>query len=192
MIRINLIAERKKLATAKPERRAGTRDLGLWLLVAAIGLGLLATGYWYWSLSSRLAEKDRQIAEAQKEADELGPIIREVEQFKLAQAELERKIDIIQVLRDNQQGPVRLMDEISRALPDLLWLTRATASATVLDLSGSAFNPNAVANFMDNLDAVEEFQEPILKEIRQQANGTYTFTISLSYSYARSSRPEEG
>ena len=71
-------------------------------------------------------------------------------------------------------------------------LSRARTSATTLDLTGTATNPNAVANFIDNLDTVEEFQEPILKEIRQQGDNRYVFTISLSYSYARSTPPEEG
>jgi type IV pilus assembly protein PilN len=165
----------------------GARDLGLWLLAGLTLVGLLATVAMWWQLRSTIDRKNEEIAAAEREVAELAPIIAEVERFKLSKAELERKIGIINDLKANQRGPVRIMDAVSRALPELLWLNRMDARQNQVTIAGEALNPNAVANFLENLDDVPEFQEPILKDITQratqQADTTYTFTINFTYTH---------
>ena len=56
--------------------------------------------------------------------------------------------DLINQLKVNQRGPVRLMDEVSKALPDLLWLDRMECRGNSISLTGKALNPNAVANLL--------------------------------------------
>lgn len=186
MVNINLLSEGRKPAVAKRQQQpsfvGGDEDArGRFWLFALILLGLLAfAGYWY-VLHRTITGLDTDITAAQKEVDELAPIIREVEQYKAKKAELQHKIQIINDLKENQRGPVRIMDQISRALPELLWLDRMTLRGNTVTLTGQAFNTNAVANFIDNLDAVPEFQEPVLKDT-QQRRGVYSFTINFNYS----------
>lgn len=186
MVNINLLSEGRKPAVAKRQQQptfvGGDEDARgrLWLF-ALIILGLVAfAGYWF-VLHRTITGLDTDIAAAQKEVDELAPIIREVEQYKAKKAELQHKIQIIDDLKENQRGPVRIMDQISRALPELLWLDRMTLKGNTVTLTGQAFNTNAVANFIDNLDAVPEFQEPVLKDT-QQRRGVYSFNINFNYS----------
>ena len=81
---------------------------------------------------------------------------------------------------------MQVMDQISRALPELLWLDRMTMIGTRITLAGQAFNSNAVANFMDNLDKVPEFQEPILSDMTA---GGHRLQLHASPSTSRTSCP---
>jgi len=119
----------------------------------------------------------------QREYDRLKPIIEEVEAFKKRNAELRHKIEVIEQLKANQYGPVRLMDEVSKALPELLWLTDLGVSGGALSMRGQALNENAVANFIANLGASPFFSEPVLKIMSQSEAGVFTFDLSCNFSY---------
>jgi type IV pilus assembly protein PilN len=182
MIKINLLAEGKRAVTRKSKGPAALerRDIGSWLLGLGALLGLLVfAGYWFY-LHREIQQKDEEIAVAQREVDELAAIIKEVEDYKIKKAELEHKIGVINQLKANQAGPVRLMDQVSRALPELLWLDSMEVIGTTVTVRGQAFNTNAVANFIENLDKVPEFQEPILIDTAQQGT-VYGFAINFSF-----------
>ncbi|HEY3571244.1 MAG TPA: PilN domain-containing protein [Thermoanaerobaculia bacterium] len=195
MIKINLLSEGKR-PTAVRKKSAGAKlegqDIGQYMLLAGILVGLLASGLaWYWQ-SEKTAAKQEEVAAAQREVDQLASVIKEVEDFKAKKAELERKIGIINDLKANQRGPVRVMDYISRALPELLWLDTMTMKADSITVEGRAFNTNAVANFIDNLDKVPEFDEPTLKTTDLQPGGIYKFRIDFNYSFAGKKKGAEG
>ncbi len=183
MIKINLLSEGKRPAAVRKARGAGqVRDLALWMLLLGALLGVLAAAGYWWYLNGKLQEKQEEVAQAQKEVDALQAVIKEVEDFKKKKKNLADKIAIINELKSNQRGPVRVMDYISRALPELLWLDRLKMNASSIEIEGRAFNPNAVANFMDNLDKVPEFKEPVLKDTNAEGN-VYRFSISFDYSF---------
>lgn len=186
MIKINLVGEGRRPIVSRqgaaPLGPTEDRKADLWLAALA-AVGLLAAGVMFFWLNHKLDVKDEQIAEAQAEVDRLAPIIREVEAFKAKKAELEHKIRVINQLKANQRGPVKIMDYVSAALPDLLWLTRMDVSSSVIKLTGEAFNTNAVATYIDDLDQVEEFSEPVLLDTQRRGD-YYTFVIDVPYSFA--------
>jgi type IV pilus assembly protein PilN len=197
MIKINLLAEGKRpVATRKSKLQlgGGGQDLGNLLLVAGLIVGLLAAGGWYLWVNAKLKQKVEEVAAAQREVEELAQVIKEVEDYKLKKADLERKIDVINGLKANQRGPVQIMDQVSRALPELLWLSNMDVAAATINIRGTAFNMSAVANFIDNLDKVEEFAEPILNDATQVTTRgaraeTYNFRINLGYSFVKPKAP---
>jgi type IV pilus assembly protein PilN len=186
MIKINLLSEGKRAAVRKIKatQMLEGKDLAPWLLTAGLVIAVLAFGISWWILRSTVKQKEHEVAEAQKEIDELAEVIKEVEEFQAQKAELERKIKVITDLKLNQQGPVRVMDDISRALPELLWLDRMRMDPSTIEIEGRAFNTNALANFIDNLDKVEGFGEPIPKDTQEQSGGVYKFIIDFDYSLA--------
>jgi type IV pilus assembly protein PilN len=145
-------------------------------------VGVLASAWFWWTLKQRIADQQEEIAIAQAEVEALGAVIREVEEYKAKKAELERKIGIINDLKANQKGPVRIMDYVSKALPELLWLDRMTMNATTIVVEGRAFNTNAVAALIENLDRVPEFEEPTLRDATEQG-GIYRFVIDFNYKF---------
>jgi type IV pilus assembly protein PilN len=166
MIKINLLAE------AKPTRKrrgvaalGGAGRLNVVLLVGSIFLGLLTVIVQTVLLNNQIREEDERIRIAQAEVTRLESVLREVKDFEDKKARLQKKVDLINQLKLNQRGPVRLMDEVSKALPDLLWLERMEYKGQSISLTGKALNPNAVANFLENLKRQPSFQEPTVKDI---------------------------
>ena len=183
MIRINLLSEGRRPAAVR--RTAGPalaeRDWTNILLLTAIVLGLVVAAAYWLVLDRREAAVREEVAEAEAEVERLRPILEEVEEFKRKKADLERKIEVITNLKNQQTGPVRVMDAVSRALPELLWLDRMQVNASQVQLSGRAFNVNAVSNFIENLDKVPEFQEPQPGPVRERGE-VYEFSVTVPYS----------
>ncbi len=185
MIKINLLVEaRAEKVARKPLISIGIQGLNNFILAGVLLVGLLAVGVTYWRLSTTLNAIEKEIAVNQKEYDRLKPIIAEVEKFKKNNTELKHKIEVIEKLKANQYGPVRIMDEVSKALPDLLWLSDLNLSGNTITLKGRALNENAVANFISNLDASPYFAEPTLRIMSQDNKGVFSFDMACTFTYS--------
>jgi len=185
MIKINLIAEGKKAVTRKAKGAgaagpSGPKDVWQLLLLGGLLLGILVWGGYWFYLRHEIAVRNQKIAEHEAEVRRLESIIKEVEDYKIKKAALEHKIDVINQLKQNQQGPVRIMDQVSRALPELLWLETMDVTGDNIAVAGSAFNINAIANFIENLDKSQTFQEPILRD-SARAGQVYNFGINFTF-----------
>jgi type IV pilus assembly protein PilN len=184
MIKINLLVEARADKVSKaPLISLGTANLNNYVLLAALILAVGWVGLRYWQLSSRLSDVTTQVADNKREYERLKPIIEEVEAFKKKNAELRHKIEVIEQLKAAQYGPVRIMDEVSKALPDLLWLTDLGVSGNAISMRGQALNENAVANFIANLGSSPFFTEPVLKIMSQSEAGVFNFDLSCNFSY---------
>ncbi len=183
MIKINLLPEAKPAKKKKGVSALGAAgQLNIILLAGGAVLGLLAILIQWWVLDSRIKELDSQIAEKQREVARLESILREVKDFEAKKARLQKKVDLINSLKENQKGPVRLMDEVSTALPDLLWLETMEYAGNSIVLSGKALNPPAVANFLENLKKVKLFEEPTVQEIVASGGPSlYSFRLSFVF-----------
>jgi type IV pilus assembly protein PilN len=194
MVKINLLAEGKRPIIARRAKQpllqfSGTNAANL-MLMSLIIASVLSAVVWYFVLENKIKKKDADIKVAQKEVAELQQVIKEVEEFKRRRDELTRKVQIITDLKNNQRGPVQIMDEVSRALPELLWLTNMDVTPNAINFRGTAMNMSAVANFIENLDRVEPFREPILQDTsRARVGGAYDFRLTLGYSFTKPIAP---
>jgi type IV pilus assembly protein PilN len=183
MIRINLISEGKKAPVRSARLRRfniNAQNVAVFCVIAFFLLGTLGYGgYWFW-MNRQLARQQAEIEQLKATVAELDEIIKEVERFEKRKVELQHKIDVITDLRNNQRGPVHIMDQVSRALPDFLWLDRMELNASMVNIAGKAFTTSSVANFIENLDGVAEFQEPVLKNATWHGQ-VYDFQISFNY-----------
>ncbi len=186
MIKINLLAEAKPTKKKKGVAAlGGAGRLNVLLLGAAIGIGLLAAFIHWYILNDETKKLEEKIRVAQAEVTRLESILKEVRDFEDKKAKLQKKVDLINQLKTNQRGPVRLMDEVSKALPDLLWLEKMTYAGTTINLDGKALNPNAVANFLENLKRVPSFQEPKVQSIdRATGVGAELYNFKLSFVFS--------
>lgn len=195
MIRINLLSEGRRPVVARRAKAAfslGDQDPSLLLLTAGMILGLLVGGGLWWYKSTQIKRVDEKIARAEAEVRELEDIIKQVEDFKAMKAELETKISVIQDLKLRQKGPVRIMDAISRALPELLWLDSLRLSGSSVQLRGRAFNTDAVARFIGALNDVPEFKEPDTREVvATRTNELFSFNLNFDFVQVRPAPPEE-
>ena len=183
MIRINLVAERRRVAHTQASGSRFSFDAetaAVWCLVVTLVIGgLVYGGYWFY-LNRDLRLRRGEIAEAQETVDRLKPVLEELDRFVVKSEELTHKISVITDLRDNQRGPVRIMDEVSKALPELLWLDNLALKGRLVNITGRSFTTNAVASFIENLDRVEEFLEPVLKSTSWNGKA-YVFQVSFRF-----------
>jgi len=153
MIRINLAAAeraaKKKTAIAPGPSlpSAGTLQSYLLLAVFAGGAAVLCAGTW-WLQSNKLKDLDTRIAADQKRQRDLQAIARQVQDFQQKKATLENKVAVIEMLRAAQKSPVHMLDEISKSLPDYVWLTQMDETRGNVRFTGQSNSLAAVADFI--------------------------------------------
>jgi len=96
---------------------------------------------------------DQEIQRARQEAQSLRSVLEQVKQFEERRAQLQQRVALIEELRDGQGGPVHLLDEVSRAVPDRLWLTEMKQDADGLKIDGRTTSLTALSDFVGNLEA---------------------------------------
>ena len=184
MIRINLLTEAKAAAARKkaPILPTGAKLNNL-LFIAGIAAGILYLGIMGLARLSTRRQLDEEITKARLEADRLKSIIEEVKGYEDKKKSLEDKINLINNLKTNQKGPVRLMDEISKALPDLVWLTHIEVSGNQILMRGKTLAPTAVATYLENLKRSPFFAEPVFRTLGQDGGGqgVYSWEMNLTF-----------
>ena len=163
MIRINLLAAERDKTKKKKAVTFGT--VGQKLTVGCsliLVLAMLFIGWRYWSLARESSAIDAEITTAQQETTRLHSVILQVQQFEQQKARLQQRVVLIEQLRKGQTGPVHMLDQISRALPQMLWLTelkQATGTDVVID--GKCTTLTGLSEFVSNLEASGYFKRSI-------------------------------
>ena len=162
MIRINLLAAERD----KSKKKAVTfGTVGQKLTVGCsliLVLAVLFIGWRYWALARESNAIDAEITAAQQETTRLHSVIQQVQQFEQQKARLQQRVVLIEQLRKGQTGPVHMLDQISRALPQMLWLTelkQSTGTDVVID--GKCTTLTGLSEFVSNLEASGYFKRSI-------------------------------
>jgi type IV pilus assembly protein PilN len=196
VIKINLVREGRAVrgAGAAPAAAAavavpgGPTNLNNLIIIGLIAVtAVLMGGYWF--VQNRLlASRQKTVAERKAEADKLESIIKEVEDFQKRKDSLQNRIDLINQLKQNQKGPVRIMDQISRDLPDLVWLDKMSVAGGRISITGRGLNPNAIANYVENIKNDPYFEEPELGNVTEVQSTAktpvYSFDMGFNFTYA--------
>jgi type IV pilus assembly protein PilN len=161
MIRINLLAVERK--AAKKTRgalipAAHRVTIGASLILIATILGI---GWWFLSLRQRSAQIDQDIAKAEAETVKLRSVLAQVQKFEARKAQLTQRVTLIEQLRRGQSAPVHVLDEISRSLPDRLWLTEMKQTGSDFTISGFTPSLPSLSDFVANLEATKWFKRPV-------------------------------
>jgi type IV pilus assembly protein PilN len=160
LIKINLLAVDRDRVKRKATFQVGQKlTVGCSLILVATALII---GWWYWSLQSDSAQLSQQILDAQRETARLQSVIVQVRQFEAQRAELQQRVTLIEQLRKGQTGPVHLLDQISRSLPDTMWLVevKETATGDVI-IDGRCTSLTALSDFVSSLEASSYFAKPV-------------------------------
>ncbi len=192
MIKINLVREGRAVrgATGAPAAAPGAAAAGPGNLnnILIIGLTLVALvgALGYWLIAKRnLARTIETMEQRKAEAKKLESAIAAVNDFQKKKDNLQKRIDLINQLKQNQKGPVRIMDQVSRDLPDLVWLDTMSISGGHIAVNGRGLNPNAIALFVSNVKQDAFFEEPQVGAVTQQSANppVYTFDMEFGFTY---------
>jgi type IV pilus assembly protein PilN len=154
MIRINLLSQER---TKRKRRQASgpvAFESGQKIAVACtliVALAALGVAWWYWSLRKDATQLTEGITAAEQETARLRSLIVQVNQFEERKAQLQQRVTLIEQLRRGQSGPVHLLDEISRAVPEMLWFTQIKQTGTDVVIDGRCLSLTSLSDFVDNL-----------------------------------------
>ena len=160
MIKINLLAADRDRVKKKSKFSIGGEKITIGcslILVAAA----LVVGWWYWSLQNESKDVDREIADAQRETARLQSVIVQVQQFEARRVQLQQRVTLIEELRKGQTGPVHLLDQVSRSLPDTMWLIEMKQTANDIAIDGRCTTLTALSDFVSALETSNYFERPV-------------------------------
>jgi len=160
MIRINLLPVK---AAQKKEKLKGQ----LFAALAAVVVTLVLCALAYMQLLSWVQNAKDSVEQKKNEIVQLNKTIGEVDAFKKRQAELQGKLDVLDKLDKSRRGPVMVLDELYKALPEKLWLESFKESGGKITLAGFATNEETVAVFMRNLEVSSQFEQVVLGGVQQ-------------------------
>jgi type IV pilus assembly protein PilN len=150
MIHINLLSVRQLKKQALLRRQLYM--FGGIIATVSIGVGIV------WMMDKRaIAQLEAEQAELRANRERLKAIVDEVNALERREKLLNARIEIIQRLRSDQRGPVRVLDELSRNLPEQAWLETIDENAGVYKVAGYALTNFAVADLLRNLQRSKEF-----------------------------------
>jgi type IV pilus assembly protein PilN len=200
LIKINLAREGRAVrgagAGASPASgqtgAAAPAQLNNIIVVSLLVAGLIAAGAYWFINSRRLAERQATVEARRTEAAKLESIIKDVENYQKRKDSLQQRIDLINQLKQNQKGPVRIMDQISRDLPDLVWIDQMTIESKGISIGGRGLNPNAIANFVENVKNDPYFEEPSLEAMTQVSTTPVVYQFNMSFSFTYTPRNADG
>jgi type IV pilus assembly protein PilN len=144
MIKINLLPREERVRRAPIDTRLILAGLGVVVALLAMAYG------WYW-LSGDVERLQGAIRQAQADVKRYDDLAKQVDTFRTEKKLVEDKIKVIETLVAAQTGPVKLLDEVSKDLPNEVWLTSFTRTGKRLEISGVAFSNFNVATLMTNL-----------------------------------------
>jgi type IV pilus assembly protein PilN len=193
MIKINLLAEKgqKKAKTSSPSA-IQTEGMGSGqnlLLMGLLVVGVLISGGWWWSLKGTTAQLKNDIVVADAELERLSEVRRKRDEYTRQKELLERKIELITNLKKQQAAPVHILDQISKNLPDFLWLESMTSTANAISVSGKATTYNAVSNFYGNLNESGHFLDVTLGRTFEVPEGV-SFSLTCRFGGVQSEPAE--
>jgi type IV pilus assembly protein PilN len=186
MIKINLLEVEKERRAPKPGVAVGAAA-GPTTLIAALILGLTLAAFLvhFFVKKSQLAALQKDVAQKRERKKELEPYIKRVDELERRRNELAKKNYAIEELRSQRTIPVHIMDEISRALPEYLWLTNVNLKGAILSIDGETLQEQAIPTFMKSLDASQFIGTPRMIETKQKvASGNLNTGPSTTFKIA--------
>jgi type IV pilus assembly protein PilN len=179
MIRVNLLAAdrptKKKKASGGGGGGGGTSSspgsIQAFLLLGLFTMGtvVLCAALWWWQ-SAKIKKLDAEIAQAQQRQRELQAIKAQVDALEKKRETFQRKVDLIERLKAEQSGPVHMLDEVSKALPDFVWLSSMEQTGSSVRFNGQSSGLTSVADFISALQRTGWFPQVDLVSTTENTN----------------------
>ena len=176
MIKINLLENSKgknkrggSSGPSMPTMEMG--DMGspkLKILAVLVVAGLFNLGYWY-RLDHQAKAIEAQMKVAEQKNRELADVKARFLERQTQANNYKRRVDVIDGLRANQNGPVNLMAMLGETVnnTEAVWLSKMDDSGASVNLEGTALSTDAVANLIANLQKTGYFRTVEIKETFQ-------------------------
>ena len=194
MIRINLLKPGQKDFKDAPDASPAMefkekKSQPLFALVPLVALLAVAALFFY--QKGEIGKEQTLLAKAQEEKRSLQYVVTKLEELQLQRELLQRKIDLIVRLQAEQPSAVIILDDLSRKLPEWVWLTEATFDGDIVILKGRTVNNTLLSEYIRSLQESPHFSVVNLIQTiqRRQRNDSYN-EFSLSAQFVPPAPPE--
>lgn len=187
MIRINLLGVPKAKSKRGPSLASMLPGAGVSVVMKVLLVFALAAalnfGYWY-HLNAEKARLAVQLVQAERKNRELSEVKAKYLEREKQMQQYKRRVDVIDELRSQQFGPVKLMTTLGGTVDgtEAVWLSSVKDQGASIDIEGRALSQTAVANLITNLQKSGYFKSVEMKEAYQDATvremQAFIFTIT--------------
>ncbi len=187
MIRINLLGVPKSKSRRGPSLAALVPGAGVSVVMKVLLVFALAAamnfGYWY-HLNAEKARLAVQLVQAERTNRELSEVKAKYLEREKQMQQYKRRVDVIDELRSQQFGPVKLMATLGGTVDstEAVWLSSVKDQGGSIDIEGRALSETAVANLITNLQKTGYFKSVEMRETYQDAGvremQAFIFTIT--------------
>jgi len=180
MIKVNLLKDQTaqvRKSFAKPTvTPTGLIFLAIFVLFAA------AMGTWTVYIKHQVRAGIERRTELRAQEARLQALKKEVVKYEKLKQLRQSRIDVIENLKENQKGPVLLLNTVIQSIPrdSMLWLTSLTQKSNVIKIAGLTQDPEVIPDLMINLNASGIFQSVDLEMIERQKEATKFSIICTS------------
>jgi len=199
MIEVNLLPEAqksrgssKRVRASRPSLPGGAKDRNPWMasLLAALVIVPVAVLLLWWTQRGEARELDTRLEAATADSARLADLRQVSDSLNARRQEVRDRVALVEALDRNRFVWPHLMDEVSRAVPRLAWLSSLQQTAPMPDVAvqvqGIAANPLAITEFVRNLEASDYITDVrILGSQKQVLNdgelSVQAFTLSLRF-----------
>ena len=179
MIKINLLGD------------STYRDFsGIWLLIGyafCVSALVLICALNYTSMNSALSELTLEKEDLEKKEFQLIEVTKEVGELEKKRTELAQKNAVIQILKRNKSGPVRILDDLNKSIPERSWVTDIKESSGNMKMTGRAIDNQTIASFMTDLEKSDYYEKVDLDEtktVEQAGVKLKEFTLKSGVDYS--------
>lgn len=139
------------------------------------------------SIVSQIDESTTEVKSLETRLAKLQETTKEVKELEKKRKELREKLAVIARLKKSKIGPVFVMDDLNRSLPEKAWLTGMREKSDSMRIDGFALDNQTIAGFMKDLGKSDYYKTVDLVETKQTARGGVKlkiFTLQTKISYA--------
>lgn len=177
MMRINLLPHRQ---LKRAERQ---RQFGLMALMSAVLAGAVVFMGWTFLSSKKDSQLERN-GRLEQAIEKLDKEIADIKDLKDQISNVLERKQIVENLQTNRSQSVVILDELSRQLPEGLYLKSVKQTGNLITLEGVADTNARVATLVRNLSVSNWMESPNLIEIKSiTINGIkqndFTLNVSL-------------
>lgn len=150
MIKINLL----------PTKNVRKRSMGLMQLVAllvAYVVLIAVLAFLYYDKQGQIDKFNKEIAAIEKDIVKQKQYQKDLDEYKKRESALQQKLDVIKNLRQSKTTPTVYMEELSKIIPQKVWLEEFNNANGNILMKGLATEHQDVALFMSNLESSKMF-----------------------------------
>lgn len=139
----------------------------------------------------RLDSLGDEIEFALADSTALSTTIQVLKDIRLKKQEMLQRIEVVKTIEEQRYALPKLMDHVSNALPEFLWMNRwmpveseNDSTGAWFELQGESFSNIRVAEFMINLKKSPLIEDVILIKINEKIDGgisTMVFTLRCRF-----------